>query len=910
MLRQGVIRYSSSAFSSPALLIRKRDGSWRFCVDYRALNDATIKDKFPIPVVEELLDELRGAKYFTKLDLRSGYHQVLMAPEDVHKTAFRTHQGLFEFLVMPFGLTNAPATFQALMNDILLPFLRRFVLVFFDDILIYSSSWSEHLRHVRTVFRTLQDHHLFLKKSKCEFGLSSVAYLGHVISADGVAMDKLKVQAVLDWPVPKSARAVRGFLGLAGYYRRFIRNFGVIAAPLTALLKKEGFRWSEDAARAFRALQTALTTAPVLQLPAFDREFIVECDASGSGFGAVLHQGAGPVAFFSRPIAPRHARLAAYERELIGLVQAVRHWRPYLWGRRFLVRTDHRSLRFLLDQRLTTIPQHQWASKLLGFDFVVEYKPGAQNVVADALSRRDEGQMEAMALSSPQFSIFDDLRQEINADVELSELRDAVRGGIKPSQWSVIDGLLLFKGRVYVAPSSAFQQVVLELAHNAGHEGVDKTLHRLRGDFYIPNDRVVVRDFVRACAVCQRNKSEHLQPGGLLQPLPVPSAVWADIAMDFVEALPKVHGKSVILTVVDRFSKAAHFIALGHPYTATSVARVFFSEIVRLHGFPSSIVSDRDPVFTSSFWRELFSLAGVKLQFSTAFHPQSDGQSEATNKIISMYLRCLVGDRPRTWLEWLPWAEFCYNSSYQQSLKTSPFEVVYGRAPPSIRSYVPGDARLPAVERAMWDRDVFLAEIRDRLEQAQQYHKAAYDRKHRPVQFNPGQWVWLRLLHRPTASLQVQGRSKLGPRFFGPFQVLERVGEVAYKLLLPAGARIHDVFHVGLLKPFHGVPPVQTPPLPPLEHGRVVIQPEKVLQGRLARGRREVLVRWAGTPAAESSWVDLDIFREQFPAFQLEDELLFKGGRDVMVGNTYSRRRRGQTGVVIAQEKESNSLQI
>jgi hypothetical protein len=340
------------------------------------------------------------------------------------------------------------------------------------------------------------------------------------------------------------------------------------------------------------------------------------------------------------------------------------------------------------------------------------------------------------------------------------------------------------------------------------------------------------------------------------------------------------------------------------------VARVFFSEIVRLHGFPSSIVSDRDPVFTSSFWRELFSLAGVKLQFSTAFHPQSDGQSEATNKIISMYLRCLVGDRPRTWLEWLPWAEFCYNSSYQQSLKTSPFEVVYGRAPPSIRSYVPGDARLPAVERAMWDRDVFLAEIRDRLEQAQQYHKAAYDRKHRPVQFNPGQWVWLRLLHRPTASLQVQGRSKLGPRFFGPFQVLERVGEVAYRLLLPAGARIHDVFHVGLLKPFHGVPPVQTPPLPPLEHGRVVIQPEKVLQGRLARGRREVLVRWAGTPAAESSWVDLDIFREQFPAFQLEDELLFQGGRDVMVGNTYSRRRRGQTGVVIAQEKESNSLQI
>jgi hypothetical protein len=419
---------------------------------------------------------------------------------------------LFEFLVMPFGLTNAPATFQAMMNDILLPFLRRFVLVFFDDILIYSSSWTEHLRHVRTVFRTMQDHKLFLKQSKCEFGRPSVAYLGHVISAEGVAMDKIKVQAVLDWPVPSSAKAVRGFLGLAGYYRRFIRNFGAIAAPLTALLKKEGFRWNDDAAAAFRALQQALTTAPVLQLPAFDRDFIVECDASGTGMGAVLHQGAGPLAFFSKPIAPRHAKLAAYERELIGLVYAVRHWRPYLWGRRFVVRTDHRSLRFLLDQRLTTIPQHQWASKLLGFDFVVEYKPGALNVVADALSRRDECPLASSALSAPQFQLFDDLRQEINGDVELSQLRDAIRGGAKATSWSVVDGLIMYNGRVYVSPSSASRAAILGLAHHAGHEGVHKTLHRLRADFHTPNDRVAVQDFVRACAVCQRNKGEHLQP--------------------------------------------------------------------------------------------------------------------------------------------------------------------------------------------------------------------------------------------------------------------------------------------------------------------------------------------------------------------------------------------------------------
>jgi hypothetical protein len=330
----------------------------------------------------------------------------------------------------------------------------------------------------------------------------------------------------------------------------------------------------------------------------------------------------------------------------------------------------------------------------------------------------------------------------------------------------VVDGLILFKGRVFIGSSSSSRRAILELVHGAGHEGVHKTLHRLRADFHFPNDRVMVQDFVRACEVCQHNKGEHLQPGGLLQLLGVPTTIWEDVAMDFVEALPKVHGKSVILTVVDRLSKAAHFIPLGHPYTATTVARVFFAKVVHLHGIPATIVSDRDPVFTSEFWRELFRLVGVKLNMS-AFHPQSDGQSEATNKIIAMYLRCLTGDRPRNWLEWLPWAEFCYNS-HQQSLKTSPFEFVYGRPPPSIRTYAPGDARLPVVDRAMRDRDEFLAEVRDRLEQAQQHYKAVYDRRHQLVMFAPGQWVWLRLLHRPVASLQVQGRGKLGPKFFDP----------------------------------------------------------------------------------------------------------------------------------------------
>jgi hypothetical protein len=453
MLAQGIIRASTSAFSAPVLLVRKRDGTWRFCVDYRALNSKTVRDRFPIPIVDELLDELKGAAFFSKLDLRSGYHQVRMHPDDVHKTTFRTHHGHFEFLVMPFGLMNAPSTFQALMNEVLRPFLRRFVLVFFDDILIYSWTYAEHLQHVRVVFNALRAHGLVLKRSKCLVGERRIHYLGHVIADDGVAMDADKVAAVQAWPLPKTVKALRGFLGLTGYYRKFVHGYGLIAAPLTALLKREAFRWMAEATAAFDALKTALTTAPVLQLPNFAERFVVDCDASGSG--AILHQDRGPIVFFSRPVAPQHVKLAAYECELIGLVKAVRHWRACLWTSEFVVCTDHFSLKHLPYQCASTIPQHTWVSKLFGYMFRVEYKPGRLNAAADALSRRDEDELPARvhAILRPEFTLFEEFRTEAEQLPEIIAKRQEILDSTAGAVWTIVDGFVLHRGRIYVPDS-------------------------------------------------------------------------------------------------------------------------------------------------------------------------------------------------------------------------------------------------------------------------------------------------------------------------------------------------------------------------------------------------------------------------------------------------------------------------
>jgi hypothetical protein len=399
LLTAGVIRPSTSPYFSPIVMVMKKECSWRMCPDFPALNKPTIKEKFHIPVIDDLLDELSGAQFFTKLDLHSGYHQICMKEADIPKTAFRTHESHYEFLVMSFGLCNSPSTFQSLINHVFRPFLCHFLLVFFDDILIYRKTRIDHLTHVDRVLHLLSQHKLFLKQSKCAFGASEVEYLGHLVGKDGVSVDRKNIEAMQDWPHPKTLKILRGFLGLTGYYRKFVKNYGKIATPLMALLKKNSFSWTPAVSQAFQTLKTAMCTNLVLALPDFTKTFVLECDASGKGISSFLMQEGRPLAFTNRQLSERNLGKPIYEKEMLAILHVVDQWCPYLLGQCFQIKIDHQSLKYFLEQRISSPEKQKWVTKLFGYDYEIIYKKGKDNVVVDVLSQKYEGEGSLFSLS-------------------------------------------------------------------------------------------------------------------------------------------------------------------------------------------------------------------------------------------------------------------------------------------------------------------------------------------------------------------------------------------------------------------------------------------------------------------------------------------------------------------------------
>jgi hypothetical protein len=389
LLAKGYIRRSFSPWAFPVLLVEKKDGAKRMCVDYRDLNAVTIKNKHPLPRIEDLFDQLQGACVFSKIDLRSGYHQLKICSEDIPKTAFTCKYGLYEYTVMSFGLTNAPAFFMHLMNKVFMDYLDTFVVIFIDDILIYSKSEAEHEKHLRLVLQRLREHKLYAKLSKCEFWIDEVPFLGHVISKGGIAVDPGKVKDVLDLVVPQTVKEVRSFLGLAGYYRRFIENFSKIAKPLTSLLEKGvDFSWTDERQKAFEELKKRLTMAPVLTLPDQSKRFTVYCDASRDGLGCVLMQEGRVIAYASRQLRRHELNYPTHDLELAAVAHALKIWRHYLFGQRCDIYTDHKSLKYIFTQSEVNMRQRRWLELVKDYDLEIHYHPGKANVVADALSRK------------------------------------------------------------------------------------------------------------------------------------------------------------------------------------------------------------------------------------------------------------------------------------------------------------------------------------------------------------------------------------------------------------------------------------------------------------------------------------------------------------------------------------------
>ena len=542
-------------------------------------------------------------------------------------------------------------------------------------------------------------------------------------------------------------------------------------------------------------------------------------------------------------------------------------------GRHFTIKTDHQSLRFLLDQQSHTPAQQQWILKMMGYDYDVCYRKGSSNKVADALSRKP---MEALHMVTVLHTdLLAKIQHSWEHDANVSRvIQQLQQPSNKPSKFTWEANQLRRKGKLVVGMDLALRQELLEFFHSSvqeGHSGVQQTMARICAVVYWKGLKKHVRQFVRECNICQQCKYDTTAKPGLLQPLPIPKTVWTDIAMDFIEGLPKSARRDVIMVVVDRLSKYAHFIALSHPFTAIDVAQAFMNEIYRLHGIPNSIVSDRDKVFLSNFWQELFKHMGTTLKMSTAYHPQTDGQSEVVNRCLESYLRCMVHERPKDWARWLPLAEWWYNTTFHSSINTTPYAVVYGQPAPVHMPYLPGDSKVASVDRSLQTREAAIKLLKFSLERASHRMKQHADRKRSDRQFSVGDMVYLKL--QPYRQKSVVNRLclKLSARFFGPYKVLEKIGAVAYKLDLPATSKIHPVFHVSQLKQHVGKLPVQSQ-LPLLDSaGLLVKEPVQIMDRRMRKSGNaaitEVLIRWSNTFPEDATWESWATIQRDFPHF-------------------------------------------
>jgi hypothetical protein len=845
-LAKGFIRKSESPAGFPILFVPKKDGKLRLCVDYRKLNDITVKNRYPLPNISELQDRLSGAKFFTALDLRGAYNLIRMKKGEEWKTAFRTRYGHYEYTVMPFGLTNAPAVCQALINNVLREHLDITVVAYLDDILVYSQTLEEHKVHVRQVLECLAKADLRLKPEKCEWHKEEVEFLGYVVGRYGVKMSDKKIQVVKDWPTPASVKGIQEFLGFVNFNRRFIKDYSVKALPLTRLTRKDTpFKWEQAQEDAFQSLKQACIEPPTLITFKSGEPARLETDASDLALGACITQERDgqwhPIAYYSRKFTAPEERYDVHDKELMAIVDALQHWRVYAEScSELTIYTDHKNLVHFTTTKVLNRRQVRWSEMLGQYKFKILYTPGKENGRADALSRRHDLVGE----------------KTINKFAILGKNTD---GSLGPSQQ--LNLTMVVQGEHHI-PSKVPEELEEEVISNHhddplhGHPGIARTMELIRRHYEFPNMRDKVTKFIKNCVSCQQNKhSTHAQYGEA-QAMEPPTAPWTNITMDFVTQLPPSkdpvteYTYDSIFVVVDRFTKYAEMIPFRHNYTAQQLAHVFKDRIIRNHGIPESIISDRDKLFTSNHWTTLMAAMGTKKKLSTAYHPQTDGQTERVNQTMETYLRIYCNQQQNNWVSLLPMAQMAYNNKKSEATGISPFFATHGRHPNlftrSFDSNIQTESAIASVEALKEVHQKSLENIAKAQSRSISY--VNQKRKTAPL-LKEGDKVYLRTKNlrtrRPT--------KKLDKVKVGPFFISKQISAVNYRLDLPKDAKIHPVFHISLLEPADPRTPVQKD-FHYQADGEDEWEVEKIVQHRNRDDGDEYLVKWSGYPESESTW--------------------------------------------------------
>lgn len=706
MLSQGIIQESKSPWASPVTLVRKKNGEFRFCIDFRTVNGVSLDDAFPLPHIDTILDGLKGSRIFSSLDCASGYWQIPMHEDSRQLTAFCTPDGLYECLRMPFGLKTAPACFQRMMNTLLAPFIGKFIYVYLDDILVFSKDRQEHFEHLELVFKTLRGANIRLKGSKCKFLTNELKFLGYTVSGRGLQPDEEKVEAVHKWPRPTSVRQLRGFLGFLGYLRRFIPNHASIVAPLHELLTKEvAWSWGPRQEEAFLQSKAVLTSSCLLHHPDFSKKFCVETDASAEGLGAVLSQeyegDFRPVAFASRSLSTAEKNYSVIEKEALALIFAVKKFRAYLFGSHFNIITDHQPLASLDKIKDSYGRIERWRLLLSEYSYTIIYRKGDKNILADELSRqtiaaiipdRDELGSDLNLNIGEQQKLDDTLRRVLECVSAGNQAGLGEQAAVKPYRrvWSslvVHEGILCKVNaqptlgrpvRVPVLPVSLRGQVLKLLHNDYGHQGITKTYNLMRDRFYWPGMRGDCENHCLACEICQTCCAAPQKTP--LQTWPRPSKPFERISIDFVKMPETDRGNQKVMVVIDHFTNWTVAVALPDERALTT-AMALGNYVFPLYGLPKYILTDRGGNFESTLFKQVGEILGWQHLRTAPYHPQANGKCERINRTLLNMLNKTTNNRPHDWDVVLPWVVYAYNTADHSVTGFSPYFLLFGRSP-------------------------------------------------------------------------------------------------------------------------------------------------------------------------------------------------------------------------------------